>query len=85
MNTINITSSTYNGIVRYAKMHDMSMEETVEKALKQFINSIHIEDKNNESLEAAYTFIDTIPAKGTNAVPNEERGIEVLIDKKYAE
>lgn len=86
MNTISVTNSTYKGMETYAKVHNISMSDAVERGLKLLISQINKPkpSEKKEDLASAFAFIDTIPARGGRPIPGDERGIDALIEKKYA-
>ncbi len=82
MNTIPVAESTFNGVAQYSRIHNISMEATISKGLALLVLD---GDNKKRKLDAAYAFIDTIPAKGGKEVPGDERGVDALVDEKYAE
>ena len=87
--TVTIDQRYYESAMAYAKLHDISMTRVVEQGLSLLFSQYKAKNKSESvakytDLEAAMSYIKTLSAHGGNPVPADERGIEALIDTKYA-
>ncbi len=87
MNTIVINSKTYQSAELYAKMHNVSISDVVEKAVSLLLQKIQPKESFTETTEFkdALAYVKTLKAKGGKPIPEDENGLEVLVAKKYAQ
>ncbi len=87
MNTIAINSKTYQGAEQYARLHNVSVSDVVEKAVVLLLQNVQPKQKFTETTEfkEALAYVKTLKAKGGNPIPADENGLEALVEKKYAQ
>lgn len=87
MNTVTIDTKMYQGVERYAKRHNLSINDVVKYALTLLLrdNNNPLKITETEEYKKAMTYMDTLVAKEGHPVPANENGIISLIEKKYSE
>lgn len=85
MNTIALNSKTYQGVEMYARLHNVSVSDVVEKAVLLLLQKVEPKQKFTETTEfkQAFAFVKSKAAKGGNSVPVDEDGLEALVEAKY--
>ena len=85
MNTIAINSKTYEGAEMYAKLHNISVSDAVEKAVLLLIEKVQAKKKFTDTAEfkEALAYVKSKAAKGSIPVPPDENGLDALIEAKY--
>ena len=85
MNTIAINSKTYQGAEMYARLHNVSVSDVVEKAVLLLLQKVEPKQKFTQTAEfkKALAFVKSKAAKGGNPVPVDEDGLEALVEAKY--
>lgn len=83
MPTITIDTHLYEEVERYAKKHDISVRELIERFLSGFKHTEENPVVELLSFDKAMSLVKTLSAKGGKPVPPDERGIEALIGEKY--
>lgn len=87
MNTVIINNKTYQSAELYAKLHNVSVSDVVEKAVSLLLQKVQHKQKYTETTEfkEALAYVKSIKAKGGNPIPADENGLEALVTKKYAQ
>ena len=88
--TVTIDQRYYESAMNYAKLHDISMTRVVEQGLSLLFSQHKYQNPPESSAkptdwEAAMSYIKTLSAHGGSPVPADEKGIDTLIDTKYAQ
>ena len=88
--TVTIDQRYYESAMAYAKLHDISMTSVVEQGLPLLFNQYKTKNASKSiakhtDWEAAMSYIKTLSAHGRTPVPADEKGIDALIDTKYAQ
>ncbi len=85
MNEVSINSEIYKGAEQYAKLHNTSVTDTIEKAVMLFLQKLQPTQNATDGLEfkEVVSYVKTLAAKGGKPVPVDEKGIEALIETKY--
>ncbi len=86
MNTIVINSKTYQSAELYAKMHNVSISDVVEKAVSLLLQKIQPKEAYTDTTEFkdALAYVKTLKAKGGKPIPEDENGLDALVEMKYA-
>lgn len=84
MHTITIDTHLYKEAEKYAKKHNISVRELVERFLSRSKHSEENSTTEYMSFDKAMDFVKTLSAKGGKPVPADGRGIEALLEEKYA-
>lgn len=79
-----IDSNLYAAAEFYGKLHDISVREVVENLLKKFLPQTTVAKPVVKETDEAMAFVKSLSIKGGRKVPAGERGIEALIETKYA-
>ena len=86
MNTVTINGDVYQNAQMYARQHNISIEEVVEKGISLLMEKIRSRSARNRSseLEHAMAFMDTIMMKkGGTPIPSDEDGKGIVAKMKY--
>lgn len=87
MNTISINSDIYKKAEVYAKLHNISVSEAMERALTLLLGKMrHAKGKSIKETDAfkkGLAYVKTLPPKGGRPVPANENGLDALIEMKY--
>ncbi len=85
MYQVAINKNVYEGANVYAKLHNTTIAETIEKAVLSFLQSKQSKQNFTETTEykQALAYVKTLKAKGGRPVPEDENGLDALVDKKY--
>lgn len=85
MNTVTINNKTYQGVELYARLHNVSVSDVVEKAVLLLLEKLPVKQTLTETIEfrEALAFVKAKAAKGGDAVPVDEDGLESLVETKY--
>lgn len=81
--TMSIDSSLYEAARLYGTLHDISVREMVESLLKKFLPQPSVAKTKIKEQEEAMAFVKSLSLQGKHSVPENERGIEALIETKY--
>lgn len=86
MNTIALNSKTYQGAEMYARLHNVSVSDVVEKAVLLLLQKVEPKRKFTETAEfkKALAYVKTLKAKGGEPIPADENGLDALVESKYA-
>lgn len=86
MNTVAINSNVYRGAEDYANMHNISVADTVERALLSFLQGTREKQSIIETarFKAALSYVKALRATGGRPVPADENSIGALVEKKYS-
>lgn len=87
MNTVAIDSNIYKGVERYAKLHNITVGDVVEKGVLLLIENFQPKQSiyKTKEFQDALAYVSTMQAKGGKPVPADENGLEALVEKKYAQ
>lgn len=87
MNTVAIDSNIYKGVERYAKLHNITVGDVVEKGVLLLIENFQPKQSiyKTKKFQDALDYVRTLKAKGGKPVPADENGLEALVEKKYAQ
>ena len=71
MNTISIDSDIYHGAEMYAKLHNISVRDVIEKSITMLVGKFQLDKSktHGKQLEQAMALMDTMMVKGGKAVP----------------
>lgn len=87
MNTITIDSQLYMAAERYAAARHISVEELIERSIKQivgFTQKTKVSYKEDMEFKKASAYLDTLSVKDfVRPVPADENGLDALIEDKY--
>lgn len=84
MNTITIDSGIYRRAELYAKLHNISVRDAIERGLTMLVSTkFSKENKKVSQLDKAMDLMDSMMIKGGKVVPSDANGIEALIETKY--
>lgn len=83
MNTITIDSNIYKEAEMYAKMHNISVVDAIEKGILLLIENLQPVKsiENTKKFQDALTYVRTLKAKGGKPVPANENSIGALVEK----
>lgn len=85
MTTITLSNSTIQSAERYAKLHNISVADAIEKGVALLLGKLRT--PKNAAKTADFTdaleYVKGIKAKGGNPVPADENSMETLIEGKY--
>lgn len=86
MNTIAIDSKIYEGVEKYAKLHNITVDDVVEKGVLLLIGNILPKESvlKTKKFQDALAYVKTLKAKGGRPVPADENDLGALVEKKYA-
>lgn len=84
-NEVSINSEIYKGAEQYAKLHNISVIDTIEKAVLLFLQKLQPThgEKDSMKFEEVVSYVKTLAAKGGKPVPADENGLEALVETKY--
>lgn len=87
MNTVAIDSNIYKGVERYAKLHNITVGDVVEKGVLLLIENFQPKQSiyKTKEFQDALAYVSTMQAKGGKPVPADENGLEALVELKYAQ
>ncbi len=70
----------------YAKLHNISVSDTIEKAVLAFLQRFQTKQKFTDTAEfkEALAYVKTFKAKGGMPIPADENGLDALVETKYA-
>lgn len=85
MDTVAINSNIYRGAEQYARQHNMSVTDAVEKAISMFLQRVQPKQKMTETKEfkEALAYVTSIVPTEGKAVPVDENGLDALVEQKY--
>ena len=85
MNTIAIDSSIYQGAEMYAKLHNVSVRDVIEKGVSMLVGTFQREkaDVRETRLEQAMALMDTMMVQGGEPVPADFDGMAAMVEEKY--
>ncbi len=88
MNTVTINRDAYQSAEAYARQHNISIEEVVEKGISLLMEKIKIRSRSarnrSSEFEHAMAFMDTIMMKkGGTPIPSDEDGKGIVARMKY--
>lgn len=85
MNTVAIDSNIYKGVEKYAKLHNITVGDVVEKGVLLLIENFQPKEsiQKTKKFQDALAYVKTLKAKGGKPVPSDENDLEALVEKKY--
>lgn len=77
MNEVFINSEIYKGAEQYAKLHNISVTDTIEKAVMLFLQKLQPthDVTDNVEFKEVVSYVKTLAAKGGKPVPVDEKGL----------
>jgi hypothetical protein len=85
MSTITLNNDTIKNAERYAKLHNISISDAIERGVALLLGNWH--DKKDATKERdfqnAIAYVKTLKAKGGAPVPANENGLETMAEEKY--
>ena len=85
MNTITIDSKIYQGAEMYAKLHNISVRDAIEKGISLLVNDLQAKNKKSKNikLEQAMALMDSMMIQRGKPVPADADGMDALAEMKY--
>lgn len=87
MNTITIDSNIYQSVENYAKLHNISVNDVIERGVSLLLGKVlapqNIDVKETTGFKEALAYVRTLKAQNGKPVPENENGLEALTDLKY--
>ena len=85
MDTITLNNNTLKYAEIYAKQHNISVSETIEKGILLLLDKIQKPQEVSTSSEFkdALTYVKMLKAKGGRPIPADENDMGALIEEKY--
>lgn len=86
MYQIAINNNVYKGAEMYAKLHNISVSDAIEKAVMSLLQKLQPKQKYTDTTEFkdALAYVKTLKAKGGMPIPVDENGLDALVEDKYA-
>lgn len=87
MNTITIDSNIYQSVENYAKLHNISVNDVIERGVSLLLGKVlapkNTNVKETTGFKEALAYVRTLKAQNGKPVPENENGLEALTDLKY--
>lgn len=87
MNTITIDSNIYQSVENYAKLHNISVNDVIERGVSLLLGKVlapkNTDVKETTGFKDALAYVRTLKAQNGKPVPENENGLEALTDLKY--
>lgn len=87
MNTITIDSNIYQSVENYAKLHNISVNDVIERGVSLLLGKVlaskNTDVKETTGFKEALAYVRTLKAQNGKPVPESENGLEALTDLKY--
>ena len=87
MNTITIDSNIYHSVENYAKLHNISVNDVIERGVSLLLGKVlaskNTDVKETTGFKEALAYVKTLKAQNGKPVPENENGLEALTDLKY--
>lgn len=87
MNTITIDSNIYQSVENYAKLHNISVNDVIERGVSLLLGKVlasqNTDVKETTGFKEALAYVRTLKAQNGKPVPENENGLEALTDLKY--
>ena len=87
MNTITIDSNIYQSVENYAKLHNVSVNDVIERGVSLLLGKVlapkNTDVKETTGFKEALAYVRTLKAQNGKPVPENENGLEALTDLKY--
>ena len=87
MNTITIDSNIYQRVENYAKLHNISVNDVIERGVSLLLGKVlaskNTDVKETTGFKEALAYVRTLKAQNGKPVPENENGLEALTDLKY--
>ena len=87
MNTITIDSNIYQSVENYAKLHNISVNDDIERGVSLLLGKVlaprNTDVKETTGFKEALAYVRTLKAQNGKPVPENENGLEALTDLKY--
>ena len=87
MNTITIDSNIYQSEENYAKLHNISVNDVIERGVSLLLGKVlapkNTDVKETTGFKEALAYVRTLKAQNGKPVPENENGLEALTDLKY--
>ncbi len=84
MNTITLSNSTIKNAEEYARLHNISVTEAIEKAVRLLLGKLQpsLDEEKTSDYEKALAYVKSLKATGGEPVPSDENGLEALVSEK---
>ena len=85
MNTITLSNATIRNAEKYAKQHNISITDAIERGVTLLLGSLQDKEAATPTSEfqQALAHIKTLKAQGGTPVPAEENDLGALVEQKY--
>lgn len=87
MNTITIDSNIYQSVENYAKLHNISVNDVIERGVSLLLGKVlaskNTDVKETTGFKEALAYVRTLKAQNGKPVPENENELEALTDLKY--
>lgn len=87
MNTITIDSNIYQSVENYAKLHNITVNDVIERGVSLLLGKVlapkNTNVKETTGFKEALAYVRTLKAQNGKPVPENENGLEALTDLKY--
>ena len=86
MNTVEIDSNIYKDVEHYAKLHQTSVEEVVEKSLAMLLGKIVPKKElttETDKFQKALAYVKNLAVGEGKPVPNDIDPMEVYVETKH--
>ena len=87
MNTITIDSNISQSVKNYAKLHNISVNDVIERGVSLLLGKVlaskNTDVKETTGFKEALAYVRTLKAQNGKPVPENENGLEALTDLKY--
>lgn len=87
MNTITIDSNIYQSVENYAKLHNISVNDVIERGVSLLLGKVlapkNTNVKETTGFKEALAYVRTLKAQNGKPVHENENGLEALTDLKY--
>lgn len=87
MNTITIDSNIHQSVENYAKLHNISVNDVIERGVSLLLGKVlaskNTDVKETTGFKEALAYVRTLKAQNGKPVPENENGLEALTDLKY--
>lgn len=87
MNTITIDSNIYQSVENYAKLHNISVNDVIERGVSLLLGKVlapkNTDVKETTGFKEALAYVRTLKAQNGKPVPENENGLAALTDLKY--
>ena len=85
MTTITLSNDTIKNAERYAKQHNISISDAIERGVALLFGNLQSKKEavSESDFQSALAYVKSITAKGGKPVPADEDGLNALVEAKY--